>query len=391
LPSQYKVSMGKKRLTILHVIAGIDRSSGGTTTALKNILELEQLLGYNLDVLAIHSNDSDETIGKFATLHSSVASFPKRFSRSREANKWFHKNYKKYDLVHIHGIWSFLPLEIANAARRRHIPYIVSPHGSLDPFDLQKKSILKNILGPLFVAPILSASLGMLGTATIEAERFVTYGTSPRRFVLPLPVPTHSMKGNRKRFRERYSIEKDDLVLLFLSRINYKKGLNILLEALAKITKDYPNLRLIIAGADSGGYEMKVRSWVLKFNLTKQVFFPGFLKDQDKWDAFAGSDCFILPSMNENFGLAVIEALSAGLPVIISDNVYIWKDIVDAECSWICHYSSNSLFEVLKQFIHQKEERRRKSKHAPEAAGMFAPSVLAPHYRKFFEETIWRP
>ena len=359
---------------------------GGTVYAVVNILMLEKNMGIRSTVLSIKADEPDPNLFEFATVKILRSSFPTRFSRSKDANKWLSKNAPDYDLAMIHTIWGALPIEASRILNSLQVPFVIWPHGGLDPFDLQKKKYIKKILGPILIGPMLDKSAAIVCTASLEAERIERYGAKSKPKVLPLPINPLPLEGNRQKFRKKFSLGDNDFVFLFLSLLYYKKGLNLLIPAIKKVSISYPNIKLIIAGSDLGGYEKNVRAWIQKYELKDRVIMPGFLSGQDKQDAFAGSDCFVLPSMNENFGIAVVEALSAGLPVLISDNVYIWKEIIEEGGGWVCTYSIESLIDSITDTLKSPSDLKNKKENTKRAAQLFSQEKLQASYDQFYQE-----
>ena len=377
-----------RMMNILHVIAGIDPISGGTTTALRNILLMESNLGINHEVLTINWGPSDPEILGMVPVYAAVPAFPARYARSHDAIRWMRDNARRFDLCLIHGIWSWLPWKVAGILTGMKKPYIICPHGSLDPFDIRKKKYAKKILGAVFVRGMLGRAAAVLCTSEKEAELVERYGSHPRMTVLPLPVPFKKNTTDGKVFRKRWGLNDDDFVFLFLSRINYKKGLEILIPAFAKLVSEIPNARLVIAGSDREGYSALVKHWIMEWNIQPRVIFPGFIQGQEKEQALAGSDSFILPSLNENFALAVVEALASGLPVIISENVYIKEEIMNANAGWVCKFSVDSLFEVMKHALLHKTDYGDKRKNAVAFARRYSPEQIGTSYLTLFEELL---
>jgi glycosyltransferase involved in cell wall biosynthesis len=359
---------------------------GGTVYAVINILMLEKNMDIKSTVLSIKADEPDPNFLESATVKILRPSFPTRFSRSKDANKWLSKNAPDYDLAMIHTIWGALPIEASRILNSLQVPFVLWPHGGLDPFDLRKKKYIKKILGPILIRSMLDKSAAIVCTARLEAERIERYGAKNKPTVLPLPINPLPIAGNRQKFRQKFSLSDNDFVFLFLSLLYYKKGLNLLIPAIKKVSISYPNIKLIIAGSDLGGYEKKVRAWIQKYELKDRIIMPGFLSGQDKQDAFAGSDCFVLPSMNENFGIAVVEALSAGLPVLISDNVYIWKEIIEEGGGWVCNYSIESLIDSITGILKSPSDLKNKKENSRRSAQLFSTKKLKASYKQFYRQ-----
>jgi glycosyltransferase involved in cell wall biosynthesis len=359
---------------------------GGSVYAVINILMLEKNMGIKSTVLSIQADEPDPNLFELATVKILPNSFPARFSRSKNANKWLGKKAPDYDLAMIHTIWGALPIEASRILNSLQVPFVIWPHGGLDPFDLRKKKYIKKILGPILIRSMLDKSAAIVCTARLEAERIERYGAKNKPTVLPLPINSLPIAGNRQKFRQKFSLGDNNFVFLFLSLLYYKKGLNLLIPAIKKVSISYPNIKLIIAGSDLGGYEKKVRAWIQKYELKDRIIMPGFLSGQDKQDAFAGSDCFVLPSMNENFGIAIVEALSAGLPVLISDNVYIWKEIIEEGGGWVCNYSIESLIDSITGILKSPSDLKNKKENSRRSAQLFSPEKLKSSYLQFYRQ-----
>jgi len=372
-------------MKILHVIQSLDPKLGGLPAALKGLIAVENELGINHDILSTISNfeEKDFPNSRFFLFSKT---FPKRFNKSKQALHFLKDNIRKYDLLVIHSVWTLIGYESARIAKRFNVPYVIWPHGSLDPFDLQKKSMLKKILGPIFIRSLLSNASYVCNTSQIEANKLETYNSDVIKKVLPLPIIIESVNGSRDRFRENYNYKKEDFVLLFLSRINYKKGLNIIVEALSKIQEKYPYVKLFIAGSGDKTYLNKLKDWIVDYKLQDKVILGGQLSGQNKADAFLGSDLFVLPSLNENFGLAIFEALYYGLPVMISNNVYTWQEIVKNSAGWVCDYSVESFSEKLIQILHDRPDIEEKKKQSLIFAKKYTPGGLMNIYMQFYSK-----
>jgi glycosyltransferase involved in cell wall biosynthesis len=380
--------MVERLMRILHIIAGIDPASGGTTTALRNIITMESIHGIEHEILTIQWRVPDSAILEMVSVYNAKSSFPARYARSLDAINWLEQNLRRFDLFIIHGIWSWLPWKVSKVLAAMRKPYIICPHGSLDPFDIQKKRLLKKILGPIFVRGILDRSTAILCTASKEARLVERYGAHPRMESLPLPVPFSARRGEAHRFRSKWGYEGGEFTFLFLSRINYKKGLDILIPAFAKLGQESRKVKLVIAGSDHEGYGVRVKSWIDQWHIRQNVIFAGFLQGEEKDDALAASDCFVLPSLNENFALAVVEALGAGVPVIISENVYIEEEVAQANAGWVCKLSVDSLYDTMKRVILDSTDYTEKRNATIALAQSYSPERIGKLYIKLYTELI---
>lgn len=375
-------------MKILHIISGIEKDLGGPVFALKNIIALEKEMGFESEILTCGYSDTVDLRDFKAKVHIYNRTFPKRFSQSKGAKNWLKQNYNSFDLFIIHGIWAGILLESALFLKAQNKKYIIRPAGSLDPFDVRKKYYLKLLLGNMLVKKIFNSSVGLFCTSDVEAERIITYGANVKKYILPLPHK-NSIQGNRgNNFRKKYNLKEEDFVFLFLSRIDYKKGLPLLLKALKNAVNIFPNIKLIIAGSGKKSYENKIKGIIDILDLRNEVIWTGFLSGEDKANCFNSSNCFILPSMNENFGNSIIEALFHGVPVVISENVYIWRNIIEKNAGWVCKYEIDSIYNVIKEVISNKYDYRVKQKNTLLAIEQFSYQSVLPVYKQFYSTIL---
>lgn len=339
----------------LHCLFSYDNKLGGSVHAALNICKYLAEAGVPVEVIAPFSEADD--VGYLATdypvltCHRVARSFPKRFANSSELGSWLEANLHRFRVVEIHGVWVLATWQAARACLKQGIPYFIRPHGSLEPVDLQKHSLLKQLLGPIYVQWLLRHAAGVICTAELEVERLITYGAKPHCHALPLPVPLSDQPGNGRLFRMMNRIPIDAQVVLFLSRLDGVKGLDMLIPVLRKLKDEFPKLWFVLAGTGTSEYLNRVRSWLVKYRIQSFTSEVGFIFGQDKLDAFAAADLFVLPSRKENFGLVNIEAMHAGLPLLISDGVFIHREIAEAGAAVICQPCLESITEKLRSIL----------------------------------------
>jgi glycosyltransferase involved in cell wall biosynthesis len=369
---------------ILHVICSVSQEAGGPVSTLRGLLSVWLRLGLTADVAASQEEAISGTELPCHLILKFQRTFPQRFWRSGPFEKWLSRCASDYDLVIVHGVWNFFSYRACSILRDRDCPYLLIPHGSLDPFDLAKKRLLKKVLGPLLVAGMLSNARAVLCSSRREAQRLVAYGAKANREVVFWPVSQRRL-GERMSFRVRYGIPAGAFVFLFLSRIDYKKGLELIIPAFAEAARSRSNVVLVIAGAGEASYEQGIRALAARFLGGLNVIFTGFLSGTERDDAYAGADCFLLPSRNENFGHAVIEALVHDLPVVISREVYIDRFIEEYNCGWFTALDVQSLSSVLNRILTRPDEVRQKRAQCFRAAELFGIEKLAEAYAKVIE------
>jgi glycosyltransferase involved in cell wall biosynthesis len=377
-------------MNVLHVIPSIDPRSGGPSRVIPVLGQIVvDVEGKAAVAFGYSGSGKDPYAASLESEYPKVRffsfpfSFPSRFSRSAAFDAWLKKHVRDYDVLHIHSIYSFIVLDAVRIAVAAGVPYILRPHGSLDPFDLRKKRAVKYALAAPIVRWCLEHAAFVHCTSEMELKNMEKFGAVTHDRVIPLPVDGRRLQGDRKRFRRRFGVSEDDFVFLFLSRIDYKKGLDLLIPAFSEIRKLHSGVKLVLAG--TGAYEKRVRALIDEYRFREEVIFAGFLTGQDKADALAGSDCFVLPSQNESFGVAVVEALQSGLPVLISKNVYIYEQVVRLNAGWTCEYSIESLAEAMRRILGDQKDYRSKKRSSVNAGDFYTTRNLARTYKEFYE------
>jgi len=190
-------------------------------------------------------------------------------------------------------------------------------------------------------------------------------------------------------FKNRYEQIKDNRFILFLGRINRKKGLDILIYAFKNLAKKYQDLYLVIAGFDNENYLRYIRELVATSNLSDRVIFCGPLIDNNKLQAFVDADLFVLPSYSENFGMAVVEAMACGCPVVISDNVGISSQVNNLNAGIVVQSNTESLFKGIAKLLDNQEMAKSFSIEAKKyVEDNFDVNVIATNMLSKFEETL---
>ena len=147
-------------------------------------------------------------------------------------------------------------------------------------------------------------------------------------------------------------------VLLFLGRIHPKKGCDLLIDAFARVAREHPQLTLVLAGPDTSNWQGALQSQAARLGIEDQVCWPGMLKGDLKWGAFLASEAFVLPSHQENFGIAVAEALGCARPVLISDKVNIWREVSDAGAGLVASDTVEGTERCLRRWLDATPDQR---------------------------------
>ena len=241
----------------------------------------------------------------------------------------------EFDVVHQHGIWTGLSRVTRLIREQYGTPVVIAPHGSLEPVALQKSKLKKKLALFGYERDNLEGAACLHATAPAEVEDFRHFGLSNPIGLVPNGVSEEwlTSKGEGARFRQRHGIRQDARLLLFMSRIAPKKGLKILLSAWKRVIERFPEWVLVVIGGDEDGHKAEMVSLVAKLDLGSRVLFIDPVQGQDKRDAFASADVFILPSISEGFPMVVLDALGASVPSIVT-RASAWGDLLTHACGW---------------------------------------------------------
>jgi glycosyltransferase involved in cell wall biosynthesis len=340
-------------LRILHVLATLDPQSGGPAQA---CLEMAQSVAERGHAVSIFTTDFavDGQDRRPAGLENypglDIQLFPvqaprgwKRSSRLRQA---LDAHTASFDVVHMHSLYLFHNWAAARAARNAQVPYIIRPHGLLDPYIRRRNRLRKRVMELAFQDAALRHATAIHYTADLEREISKPYDGGAPPAVIPLGVTMPNTAPDRSRLVQRYPQLTGKTVVLFLGRLHQKKGLDLLIPALAQARERRPGLHLLLAGPDEGALA-PTRDLIAAHQLGPHVTITGMLQGAEKAAAFAGADFFVLPSYSENFAIAAVEAMSYGLPVIVSDQVNIHPDISAAGAGSVIGCTVSALRDAL--------------------------------------------
>lgn len=269
---------------------------------------------------------------------------------------------KTFDIVHIHGLYRYPQTIAAHYARKHAVPYIVRPHGSLDPFlySNRRNRCVKRIYECLIEFRNLNRASAI--HFTTEEERHLTRFLDLKADTVVIPngifLDQYSTLPPRGSFREKHSLY-DKRIILHLGRINFKKGLDLLVKAFSKVAGCFDDCVLVIAGPDNEGYSAMVKQWIRVEGIDARVLFPGMLHGIEVLEALADADIFALPSYTENFGIAVAEAMACGVPVAISDKVNIWREVAESGAGRVAPCDAGRFADIILELLDNPEMARQ--------------------------------
>ena len=320
-------------MRILHIIGTIDPAAGGPTEFVKALLSYGPT-GYTGEIVTL-DNPSAPYIKDIGFPVHALGPTNTTYGYNSRLLPWLRANRHRFDGVIVHGLWQYCGFA-AWRALAGNTPYIVYPHGMLDPYFKQAYPF-KHVKKWLYWIPVeywvLRGAYRVLFTSTTERrlaeQSFWMHRWSAHIVSLGASGSTANPELQKNAFLKTCPEAKGKRFLLFLGRIHRKKGCDLLVEAFAKIAGDDPDLYLVMAGPDQQQWSSELKATAASLKIADRIYWPGLITGDAKWGAFCASEAFILPSHQENFGIAVAEALACGKPVLLSDKVNIAEDIVE--------------------------------------------------------------
>ena len=333
-------------MKVVHYIPSIGKSGGGVSAYL-------QLLSHNLGQLVeLHivchlcDNELQLTNCKVHYIESSI----------KHPLKMKHEfcallDNLKPDVVHVNGCWMLQCSWTVFWAKAKGYPVALSPHGMLEPWDIKKNYWIKKLPALLlYQKHSIKISDVLVATAEKEKENLLALGYNSNVAVVPNGVIVDGI-GCKESWEERKQI-------LFLALYRKNKGIDILMEAVAKIKQQLNGWKIVIAGIESDYTVVELNEMAIRLNISDMVDVVGGLFGDDKWDAYCSSDVFVLPTLNENFGIVIAESYLCGTPVITTKGAP-WSMIEKYNCGWWIDRTVDELTYAIIDFVHTPIEKRR--------------------------------
>jgi glycosyltransferase involved in cell wall biosynthesis len=337
-------------MNVLHVIPSMAARVGGTVTYVAESCLALNARGVTTTIFTTDQGHAPTIrLRRRATIadlppearpldvHLFRSSWPYKLVNSPALGTALNERVSEFDLVHIHNLFLYPQFSAARACRRRGVPYIVSLHGALDPYLRRRGRLRKGLTDLLWQRRMLECATAI--HVLTDEERRMVADITPEvpRVVVSGGVNTGRFKHlpDGGSFRARFLDEPLAPLVLYVGRISHKKGLDILIRALAEVQRRMPSSRLAIVGPDDEGLTTMLRSVARRAGVSDRTVFTGPLFDEELKSALAACDVWVLSSHSEGFSIAVIEALAAGVPVVTSPAVNIAAEMAAAHAGLV--------------------------------------------------------
>lgn len=340
------------KLRILHVIPSLAASDGGTATAVTGMCRELIRSGHAAEIyttnadgrcyrgvpLGVSITTQDVPVTYFPVIGNNYYKVSPRFAVA------LRNKVPQVDLVHIHSLYQFPSTAAARYCRKYKVPYLVMPHGTLDPYLYRRHAIRKRLYESIIEQHNVAQAAALHFTSTEEMRLAKLSGLRFRAMVAPLGVDFERAPENWQTIvNARWPELAGKQVVLFLGRINFKKGLDLLVRAFSQIYREREGVHLVIAGPDNEGFGRKVRGWLSAERCLSGVTFTGMLEGAPKLALLKRAQVFVVPSYTENFCIALVEAMAIRVPVVLSNKVNICGEISEAGAGLVVNTNPDEL------------------------------------------------
>jgi glycosyltransferase involved in cell wall biosynthesis len=339
-------------MKVAHVIPSLDPATGGPPVVAARLAAAQSALGCQVNLISYRFPEAQTNVeADLRTIPGIVQVrldfLPPLTRKERflawDARKRLEPLVRGVDVIHLHGVWDPLIYAASTVAERLEIPYVLTPHGMLDPWAIAQKGWKKRLALVFGYRKMLNQAVFLHYLNSDERDLVKDLGLTSKGEVIPNgiflqeldPLPA---KGT---FRAARPAMDGKPFVFFLSRLHYKKGLDFLADAFAKVAQRFPDAQLVVAGPD-GGARQNFESQVKQLKIEERVHVIGPIYGPEKLAALVDCNCFCLPSRQEGFSLAVTEAMACGAPVVISTSCH-FPEVKQAGAGIICELDAKTI------------------------------------------------
>ena len=336
------ISCSLESMKVLHLIHSAEPAGGGPIEGIKQLLPI--MFSHNIEVEVVTLDPPNAPFLRDFPIEVQTlgATYAGKYRYSPQLVPWLRQNHRKYDCVIVNGIWQYHSYACWLALHGTETPYVVFTHGMLDPWFKSQypiKHLKKWLYWPWADYRVLRDAKFVLFTSeeerTLAAKSFWLYRVNPFVVGYGTRAPKFDLQKLRLEFFSRFPDLRNKRLAIFVGRIHPKKGCDLLIEAFSRSLARDPDWHLLIVGPDQVGWQADLERLSDTLGIKDRITWPGMLQGEQKWGALASSEVFVLPSHQENFGIVVAEALACGIPVLISNQVNIWREIQSENAGFV--------------------------------------------------------
>ena len=349
-------------MNILHVISSVFRNGGGTSEVVPRLCRAQTELGNSVTLAVIDSGAVSDSAEEAVRSGVNLLQFPPsryipivRFSSTMR--RAMPRLVSDADIVHLHGLWQAPCWYAAAECRRQRKPYVMMPHGFLEPERLKISKLKKRIVGDLVERRNLRNAAAIITTSDKETLGVRAYGLKNPVSVMPIGLDVDRYTCTHKYRKSNGATGKKRL--LYFSRITPIKGLDMLAEAWGRLDGFHDKWELLIVGPDDRGYSRIIQSEFERLSPDGSVRFGGAVFGEEKYRLLSSADAFVLPTRNENWGIAAAEAMASGLPVVCTKGAP-WHCIEECGCGYWVDISVDGLCYGLSKIMAATDDEQNR-------------------------------
>lgn len=368
-------------MRLLRCIRSVNPAGGGPIEGIKQVARIHRELGHETEIVSLDSPD-DAWVAECPVKVHAMGPARTNYGYSARYVPWLRDHRREFDAVIVSGLWQFSGFGAWRALHGMDTPYFVFPHGMLDPWFKRAyplKHLKKWLYWPWADYRMLRDARAVLFTTEEERraarESFWLYRCREVVVNYGIAGPARDAGAQKQAALARFPRLAGRRVLLFLSRIHEKKGCDLLIRAFAKVVgensapgsqdPERAPLHLVFAGPDQTGWAAQLQVLAAQLGVADRIEWTGMIAGDEKWGMLRLADAFVLPSHQENFGIAVVEALACGTPVLISNKVNIWREIEQDAAGFVAEDDEPGTLRLLQRWLAAPgDERARMRENA---------------------------
>ena len=389
---------GGEAVKVLHVIPSLSLKHGGPSQALPVMARSLAAVGVEVDVVATDDDGPGCRLNELPLAEWlpqggwRLMYFAKQtefYKASWPLWRWLRAHARDYEVIHIHAVFSFATLAAGWAARMAGVPFVIRPLGTLNAWGMKnRRRWLKTLSFRLLDKPVLDRAAALHFTSTQEVQEAAALGIKAWPVMLPLGFELEvSAASSRDALDHEWPECAGREVILYLSRLDEKKGLDVLLRAFAKIHAQCPSAMLLIAGDGDAALKKRLMELATDLGIAAEVLWAGQVRGERKQAALGGATLYVLPSHSENFGIALLEAMSAGLPCVTTEGVALAREPDCAEALIrVPVNDAEALAEAMQKLLASPDLRQQLSAAAKVAASHYSTETMAAGLVRLYDE-----
>jgi glycosyltransferase involved in cell wall biosynthesis len=356
-------------MKVLQVVPSLAPEWGGPVKVVNELAGALEVIGVSSEIISAQGRrvGNPETVTNDIPIHLFETGPIARLwtAHTPGLKKTLARKIPDFDLVHIQELWHYPGYIASKIARSRNVPYIVTIHGELNEWNLQQKRLKKQIYMTAIQRGILQKSAALHAITQAESNRIRQLEIETPVAMIPNGIHTEEFENlpDRSQFVSRYPELENRLIVLFLGRIQQKKGLDILAQAFGNLVRTRHDVRLVVAGPDEDNTLTEIKTILKSQGALEKAVFPGMLTGEQKLEALGAADIFALTSYSEGFSVALLEALSAGLPLVITDECN-FPEVGDSRAGFVVRPNDSETASALMSLLDSADLRREMSENA---------------------------